>query len=199
MGDHFAAFSFVDRITDYEPEGRARAAFFAVPDGRCAAFPSCLVAEAVGQLAAWVAMAHIDFRGRPVAALAHRDALPARRRRPADARARRRHRELRRRRGRLSRLGATSTARARSSSSIASGRCCRSRSSIRRRCCASASACCAAPARPRAASTASRLPRRAPARSSRANRRPRRCTCRSRRHSSATISRAGRCFPRRCC
>ena len=41
-------------------------------------FPSCLVAEAVGQLAAWVAMSRIDFRGRPVAALAtetrfHRD------------------------------------------------------------------------------------------------------------------------------
>ena len=31
---------------------------------------SCLVAEAVGQLAAWVAMAHVSFRGRPVAALA---------------------------------------------------------------------------------------------------------------------------------
>jgi 3-hydroxymyristoyl/3-hydroxydecanoyl-(acyl carrier protein) dehydratase len=41
-----------------------------VPAG-VSAFPSCLVAEAVGQLAAWVAMAHIDFRGRPVAALAN--------------------------------------------------------------------------------------------------------------------------------
>ena len=39
--------------------------------GDIAAFPSCLVAEAVGQLAAWVAMSHIDFRGRPVAALAN--------------------------------------------------------------------------------------------------------------------------------
>ena len=28
------------------------------------------MAEAVGQLASWVAMAHIEFRGRPVAALA---------------------------------------------------------------------------------------------------------------------------------
>ena len=35
-----------------------------------AAFPSCLVAEAVGQLAAWVSMEHIEYRGRPVAALA---------------------------------------------------------------------------------------------------------------------------------
>ena len=36
-----------------------------------AAFPSCLVAEAVGQLAAWVAMEQVAFRGRPVAALAN--------------------------------------------------------------------------------------------------------------------------------
>ena len=69
MSDHFAAFSFVDRITEYEPGRRARGSY-AVPAG-VPAFPSCLVAEAVGQLAAWVAMAHIDFRGRPVAALAN--------------------------------------------------------------------------------------------------------------------------------
>jgi 3-hydroxymyristoyl/3-hydroxydecanoyl-(acyl carrier protein) dehydratase len=69
MADHFAAFSFVDRITEYEPGRGARGRYF-VP-GHIAAFPSCLVAEAVGQLAAWVAMAHIDFRGRPVAALAN--------------------------------------------------------------------------------------------------------------------------------
>ncbi|MEP7328858.1 MAG: hypothetical protein ABI777_06580 [Betaproteobacteria bacterium] len=68
MGDHFSAFSFVDRITSLEPGIRARATF-AIPsdiDG----FPACLVAEAVGQLAAWTAMARIDFRVRPVAALA---------------------------------------------------------------------------------------------------------------------------------
>jgi 3-hydroxymyristoyl/3-hydroxydecanoyl-(acyl carrier protein) dehydratase len=69
MNDHFAAFSFVDRITEHEPGRRARGSY-AVPAG-IPAFPSCLVAEAVGQLAAWVAMAHIDFRGRPVAALAN--------------------------------------------------------------------------------------------------------------------------------
>ncbi len=69
MADHFAAFSFVDRITEYEPGRRARGRY-AVPAG-VMAFPSCLVAEAVGQLAAWVAMAHIGFRGRPVAALAN--------------------------------------------------------------------------------------------------------------------------------
>jgi len=68
MSDHFAAFSFVDRIADLEPGARARATF-AVPGG-IDAFPACLVAEAVGQLAAWVAMSKIDFRGRPVAALA---------------------------------------------------------------------------------------------------------------------------------
>ena len=68
MSDHFAAFSFVDRITELDPGVRARATF-AVP-GSIAAFPACLVAEAVGQLAAWAAMAKIDFRGRPVAALA---------------------------------------------------------------------------------------------------------------------------------
>jgi 3-hydroxymyristoyl/3-hydroxydecanoyl-(acyl carrier protein) dehydratase len=68
MGDHFSAFSFVDRIHDYIPGARARASF-SIPD-HVPAFPSCLVAEAVGQLASWIAMAHIEFRGRPVAALA---------------------------------------------------------------------------------------------------------------------------------
>lgn len=79
MSDHFAAFSFVDRITDFEPGVAARGSF-AVP-GDIAAFPACLVAEAVGQLAAWTAMDAIEFRGRPVAALAtetifHRDVAP---------------------------------------------------------------------------------------------------------------------------
>jgi hypothetical protein len=79
MSDHFAAFSFVDRITELEPGVRGHGSF-AVP-GSIAAFPACLVAEAVGQLAAWIAMARIDFRGRPVAALAtetifHGDVAP---------------------------------------------------------------------------------------------------------------------------
>ena len=69
MADHFAAFSFVDRITGFTPGVRARGRF-AVP-AALPAFPSCLVAEAVGQLAAWVAMAQVNFRGRPVAALAN--------------------------------------------------------------------------------------------------------------------------------
>ena len=66
--DHFAAYSFVDRIDAFEP-GRAAHATFAVPP-HLTRFPSCLVAEAVGQLAAWVSMERIDYRGRPVAALA---------------------------------------------------------------------------------------------------------------------------------
>ena len=66
--DHFAAYSFVDRIDAFEP-GRAAHATFAIPPN-LARFPACLVAEAVGQLAAWVSMEHIDYRGRPVAALA---------------------------------------------------------------------------------------------------------------------------------
>jgi len=69
MAEHFAAFSFVDRIVEYDAGRRARGRY-AVP-ADIAAFPPCLVAEAVGQLAAWVAMAHVSFRGRPVAALAN--------------------------------------------------------------------------------------------------------------------------------
>jgi 3-hydroxymyristoyl/3-hydroxydecanoyl-(acyl carrier protein) dehydratase len=68
MTDHFSAFSFVDRISVFEPGVRARGTF-AIPLD-IEAFPVSLVSEAVGQLAAWTAMAHIGFRGRPVAALA---------------------------------------------------------------------------------------------------------------------------------
>jgi len=79
MDDHFAAFSFVDRITAFQAGVRARGSFAVPPD--IGAFPACLVAEAVGQLAAWTAMEAIDFRGRPVAALAtetlfHREVAP---------------------------------------------------------------------------------------------------------------------------
>lgn len=75
----FAAYSFVDRIDDFAAGRHARGSF-AIP-GDLASFRSCFVAEAVGQLAAWVAMDKIDFRGRPVAALAtetlfHADARP---------------------------------------------------------------------------------------------------------------------------
>jgi len=67
MADRFSAFSFVDRITALEP-GRRALGRFAVPAG-LSEFSTCLVAEAVGQLAAWVAMAQAEFRRRPVAAL----------------------------------------------------------------------------------------------------------------------------------
>jgi 3-hydroxymyristoyl/3-hydroxydecanoyl-(acyl carrier protein) dehydratase len=66
--DRFSAFSFVDRITAFEAGHRATGQFV-VPAG-LSSFPACLVAEAVGQLAAWVAMAHVGFRRRPVAGLA---------------------------------------------------------------------------------------------------------------------------------
>ena len=79
MDEHFAAFSFVDRITQLDAGKRARGVF-AIP-ARIGEFPPCLVAEAVGQLAAWVAMSAIEYRGRPVAALAaetrfHADVYP---------------------------------------------------------------------------------------------------------------------------
>jgi len=70
MGEAFSAFTFVDRITQLEPGKRARG-LFAVP-GHLTDFRSSLVAEAVGQLAAWVSMAFLDFRVRPVAGLAGR-------------------------------------------------------------------------------------------------------------------------------
>jgi 3-hydroxymyristoyl/3-hydroxydecanoyl-(acyl carrier protein) dehydratase len=66
--EHFAAFSFVDRITQFAP-GKGAHGVYHVP-AEVRAFPACLVAEAVGQLAAWVSMESIDYRGRPVAALA---------------------------------------------------------------------------------------------------------------------------------
>jgi len=67
MPDRFSAFSFLDRITALEAGRRARGRF-AIPAG-LPAFSICLVAEAVGQLAAWAAMAQAEFRRRPVAAL----------------------------------------------------------------------------------------------------------------------------------
>ena len=68
MADRFSAFSFVDRITQLEPGERA-AGHYAIP-AHLPRFPACLVAEAIGQLAAWVAMQHHGFRRRPVAGLA---------------------------------------------------------------------------------------------------------------------------------
>lgn len=68
MAGRFSAFSFVDRITSFDPGARAQG-FYTVPAG-IGRFPQSLLAEAVGQLAAWAAMARLDFRLRPVAGLA---------------------------------------------------------------------------------------------------------------------------------
>jgi 3-hydroxymyristoyl/3-hydroxydecanoyl-(acyl carrier protein) dehydratase len=68
MDHHFRAFSFVDRITAVEPGARIRGEYL-IPSGLTSFAPS-LAAEAVGQLAAWAAMARMDFARRPVAGLA---------------------------------------------------------------------------------------------------------------------------------
>lgn len=67
-GGRFAAFSFVDAITEHVPGERVRGRYW-IPEG-IGSFPQSLAAEAVGQLAAWAAMASLDFRVRPVAGLA---------------------------------------------------------------------------------------------------------------------------------
>jgi 3-hydroxymyristoyl/3-hydroxydecanoyl-(acyl carrier protein) dehydratase len=64
----FAAFSFVDRITLIEGTTRV-CGLYTIPTD-VSRFPVSLVAEAIGQLAAWVAMSVVDFSHRPVAALA---------------------------------------------------------------------------------------------------------------------------------
>ncbi len=68
MDHHFRAFSFVDRITSVEPGTRIRGEYL-IPSALDGFAPS-LAAEAVGQLAAWAAMAKMDFARRPVAGLA---------------------------------------------------------------------------------------------------------------------------------
>ncbi len=68
MSGHFSAFSLVDRITELEAGRRAKGRFL-VP-AHIPRFPSSLAAEAAGQLAAWNAMACLDFELRPVAGLA---------------------------------------------------------------------------------------------------------------------------------
>ena len=75
MSGRFRNFSFVDRIT--RREGGRVEGHFGVPLG--VHLPASLMAEAVGQLAAWSAMAQLDFAHRPVAGLAsavHYHALP---------------------------------------------------------------------------------------------------------------------------
>jgi 3-hydroxymyristoyl/3-hydroxydecanoyl-(acyl carrier protein) dehydratase len=68
MAGRFSAFSFVDRIASVEPGVRATGRY-AIPR-RLPRFPACLVAESIGQLAAWASMARLGFRRRPVAGLA---------------------------------------------------------------------------------------------------------------------------------
>jgi 3-hydroxymyristoyl/3-hydroxydecanoyl-(acyl carrier protein) dehydratase len=70
MDSHFCAFSFVDRITSLE-QGVSVHGHYAIPS-QVDSFPASLVAEAVGQLAAWAAMAAVDFSHRPVAGIAGR-------------------------------------------------------------------------------------------------------------------------------
>lgn len=78
-GARFAAFSFVDRITARGADGSISGRY-TVPV-HATRFPASLMAEAVGQLAAWGAMARLDFAWRPVAGLAaatryHADVRP---------------------------------------------------------------------------------------------------------------------------
>jgi 3-hydroxymyristoyl/3-hydroxydecanoyl-(acyl carrier protein) dehydratase len=68
MAEHFRAFSFVDRITAVR-DGQQILGSYTVPS-QPGGFPLSLVGEAIGQLAAWAAMAAVDFHQRPVAGLA---------------------------------------------------------------------------------------------------------------------------------
>jgi 3-hydroxymyristoyl/3-hydroxydecanoyl-(acyl carrier protein) dehydratase len=70
MDAHFRAFSFVDRISAVR-NGTEISGRYTIPRG-LADFPIGLVGEAVGQLAAWAAMAAVHFTHRPVAGLAGR-------------------------------------------------------------------------------------------------------------------------------
>jgi 3-hydroxymyristoyl/3-hydroxydecanoyl-(acyl carrier protein) dehydratase len=68
MNPHFRAFSFVDRIVRLEL-GVGASGTYSVP-AAVKDFPISLAAEAVGQLAAWAAMAAMNFEYRPVAGIA---------------------------------------------------------------------------------------------------------------------------------
>lgn len=67
MTGRFRSFSFVDRIT--RRDGSRVEGHYSVPLG--VHFPASLMAEAVGQLAAWASMAQLGFEHRPVAGLAN--------------------------------------------------------------------------------------------------------------------------------
>jgi 3-hydroxymyristoyl/3-hydroxydecanoyl-(acyl carrier protein) dehydratase len=68
MDEHFRAFTFVNRITSIKIGQQVRGTY-QIPPG-LGDFPLSLVGEAVGQLAAWSAMAALDFKSRPVAGIA---------------------------------------------------------------------------------------------------------------------------------
>jgi 3-hydroxymyristoyl/3-hydroxydecanoyl-(acyl carrier protein) dehydratase len=65
---HFRAYTFVDRITAVRP-GVSAHGRYAIP-AALTEFSHSLVAEATGQLAAWSALAAVDFKSRPVAGIA---------------------------------------------------------------------------------------------------------------------------------
>lgn len=74
MSEHFRAFSFVDRILS-DDIGKSVTGSYTIPSG-VADFPLSLVAEAIGQLAAWSSMAATGFEVRPVAGIAGRVEFP---------------------------------------------------------------------------------------------------------------------------
>ncbi len=130
MSERFRAFSFVDRITR-RPAAASRVIYTVPPPST--RFPASLMAEAVGQLAAWSAMAQLDFAWRPVAGLAAESALsPRRRTRVQRSRSKPTSSVAIPRRWPTA-AGLRSTAAVRSNWSTASGRCCRWKNSMRRR------------------------------------------------------------------
>lgn len=67
MNGRFAAFSFVDRIESVEP-GKSITGIYQIPD-HVDDFRHALCCEAVGQCAAWSAMAALEFGYQPVAGI----------------------------------------------------------------------------------------------------------------------------------
>lgn len=68
MTEHFRAFSFVDKIHRDETGERITGSYHIPAGVDC--FPLSLVAESIGQLAAWSSMAAVGFEFRPVAGIA---------------------------------------------------------------------------------------------------------------------------------
>ncbi|HVN29950.1 MAG TPA: hypothetical protein VMT64_15745 [Candidatus Binataceae bacterium] len=59
-------FLFVESIGEFESGSRARGQVRIPAEAK---FPPCIIAEAIGQLAGWIAMEHSQFKLRPVAGL----------------------------------------------------------------------------------------------------------------------------------